>query len=98
MWQRDVSACDQLFELGAAFPGGEVDDDGILAAVEPDKVAALALGGGVIAAGKIAFGPFDLDDMRTGVRQPRTAERGSDRLLDGDDGNSLKRKHVVGSQ
>src|SRR5580692_11871385 len=82
--------------MGAAFLGGEVDHDGILAAVEPDKVAALALGRGIIAAGKIAFGTFDLDDMRAGVRQPRTAERGGDRLLDGDDGNSFKRQHGVG--
>ena len=88
--QQHVGACDQLLELGAAFLGGEIDDHGILAAVEPDEIAALAFGGGVIAAGEIALGALDLDDMRAGIGQPRRAERRGDRLFDGDDGQSLQ--------
>ena len=87
--QQHVGACDQLFERGAAVLGGEIDHHGILAAVEPDEIAALALGRGVIAAGEIALGAFHLDDMRAGIRQPRTAERRGDRLFDGDDDQSF---------
>ena len=87
--QQHVGARDQLFERGAAFLGGEIDHHGILAAVEPDEIAALAFCGGVIAAGEIALGAFDLDDMRAGIRQPRTAERRGNGLFDGDDDQSL---------
>src|ERR1700740_1147009 len=80
--------------MRAAFPGGEIDHHGILAAVEPDEIASLSLGGGSVAAGKIALGALDLDDMGAGVRQPRTAERCCDRLFDGDDGYSLERQHL----
>ena len=83
--QQHVGACDQLFECGAAVLGGEIDHHGILAAVEPDEIAALALGGGVIIAGEIALRPFHLDDMRAGVRQPRRAEWRGNRLFDSDD-------------
>ena len=71
--QQHVGGGDQLLQLGAAFLGGEIDHRGFLAAVEPDEVAALALRRGVIAAGEIALRPFDLDDMRAGIGQPRTA-------------------------
>jgi hypothetical protein len=91
--QQHVGAGDQRFQRRAAFFGGEIDHHGILAAVEPDKVAALSLGRGVIAAGKVALRPLHLDDMRTGIRQPRAAERCGDRLFDGDDDQSLKRQH-----
>src|SRR5674476_521352 len=70
--QQHVGAGDQLFEAGAPFLGGEVDDSGILAAVEPDEIAALALRGRIIAAGKVALGALDLDDLGAGVGQPRT--------------------------
>jgi hypothetical protein len=36
--------------------------------------------------------------MGAGIRQPRTAERGGDRLFDGNDGQSLERQHVLVSQ
>ena len=88
--QQHVGAGDQLFQRGAAFLGGEIDHHGILAAVEPDEIAALALGRGVIAAGEIALGPLHLDDMGAGIRQPRRAERRGDRLFDGNDGQSLQ--------
>ncbi len=68
--QQDISARDQLFQRGAAFLGGEIDHHGILAAVEPDEIAALAFRRRIIAAGEIALGALDLDDMRAGVRQP----------------------------
>jgi hypothetical protein len=87
--QQHVGAGDQRFEIGAAVPGGEIDHHGILAAVEPDEIAALALCGGVVAAGEIALGAFHLDDMRTGIRQPRTAEWRCNGLFDGDDDQSL---------
>jgi hypothetical protein len=57
--QQHVGAGDQLLELRASFLGRKVDDDGLLAAVEPDEIAALALGGGIIAAREIALGAFD---------------------------------------
>ena len=65
-------------------------DHRILAAVEPDEIAALALRRGVIAAGEIALGTFDLDHMRAGIRQPRGAEWRGDRLFDGDDDQVLR--------
>ena len=73
--------------------GGEIDDRGVLASVEPDEIAALPLGGGIIAAGEIALRTFDLDDMGTGIGQTRRAERRGDRLLDGNDGDPFKRQH-----
>ena len=91
--QQHVGAGDQLLQRRAAFLGREIDDHGILAAVEPDEIAALALGRGIIAAGKIALRPLHLDDMRAGIRQPRAAERRGDRLFDGDDDQSFKRQH-----
>ena len=41
--QQHVGAGDQRFQAGAALLGGEIDDHGILAAVEPDEIAALSL-------------------------------------------------------
>jgi len=84
--QENVRARDQLFEGLAALLGREIDHHRILAAVEPDEIAALALGSRVIAAGEIALRPFDLDDMRAGIGQARAAERRGDRLFDGNDG------------
>ena len=83
--QQNISAGDQLFQRGAALLGREIDDHRILAAVEPDEIAALTLGGGVVAAGEIALRPLHLDDMRAGIRQPRRAEWRGNRLFDGDD-------------
>ena len=91
--QQHVGARDQRLELRAAFLGGEIDHHRLLAAVEPDEIAALALGRRVIAAGEIALGPLDLDDGGAGIRQARRAERRGDRLFDGNDGNSLERQH-----
>ena len=93
--KQHVGARDQLFERVAAVLGGEIDHHGILAAVEPDEIAALAFCGGVIAAGEIALGAFDLDDMRAGIRQPGAAERCCDRLFDGDDDQSFQWQHLM---
>ncbi len=46
-----------------------IDHGGILAAVEPDEIAALALRRGIVAAGEVALGPLDLDDMGAGIGQ-----------------------------
>src|SRR6185312_7359894 len=91
--QQHVGAGDQLLETAAAFAVGEIDDDGILAAVEPDEIAALPLRRYVVSAREIALGPLDLDDMGAGIGQPRTAERRSDRLFDGNHIYSLYPQH-----
>src|SRR5260370_28254684 len=87
--EQYVRAGDQFFKAPAAFFGGEVDDHGILAAVEPDEIAALPPRCRIVAARKIALGALHLDDMRAGVRQPRAAERRGDRLFDGENSQSL---------
>ena len=92
---QDVGAGDQVFEIRATFAGGEVDHHGILAAVEPDEIAALSLCRRIVAARKIAFRPLHLDDMGARVGQPRAAERRGDRLFNGDDGQSFKRQHLL---
>ena len=71
--------------------GCKIQADGLLAAIEPDKIGALALGKTVIAAGKITFGPLDLDHPRTGIGQPRRGEGRCHRLFDGDDQQSCQR-------
>src|SRR5438309_11539633 len=88
---QDVCAGDQRLQARASVYGGEIDNDRVLAAIEPDEVAALALCRRVIAARKVAFRTFHLDHMRAGIRQPRAAERRCNRLLDCDDDYSLKR-------
>jgi len=45
----------------------DIENDGFLAAVEPYEIAALAVGGPVVAAREIAFRPLDLDDPGAGI-------------------------------
>ena len=91
--QQDVGAGDQVLEFRAAILAGKVDDNGILAAVEPDEIAALTFGCRVVAARKITLRPLYFDDMSAGIGKPRTAERRGDRLFDGNDLQSFKRQH-----
>ena len=41
-----------------------IEDDGLLAAIEPDEIGALAVHQTVIAAREVAFRPLDLDHAR----------------------------------
>ena len=75
--QQHVGAGDQRLELLAAALGGEIDGNRLLAAVEPDKIAALTLGGLVVTAGEIALGALDLDDGGAGIRQARAEQNGA---------------------
>ena len=71
---------------------GEIEHDRFLAAIEPDEIAALAVRERVVGACEIAFGPFDLDDTRAGIRQLATAHGRGDRLFERDDEQSGKGK------
>jgi hypothetical protein len=57
-------------------------------------VRAQSLYGLVVVAREITGpGPLDLDDARTEIRKLARGERGSDGLLEGNDGNSVQRTH-----
>ncbi len=45
----------------------------------------------IILARKIAALPFDFDDPRAGVGEPRSAKRRRDRLFERDDQNAVER-------
>jgi len=96
--QQDIRARDQLFKAGAAFGGGEVDHQRMLAAIEPDEITALSFRRRIVGPCEIAFRPFHLDHVRAGIRQARRAEWCCNRLFDGDDFDSLKRQHLPTSQ
>ena len=67
----------------------EVELDALLAAVQPDEVAGLAVHGPVVAAGEVAgAGPLDLDHARAEVGELAGGERRGHRLLQGDDGEA----------
>ena len=68
----------------------EVEHDGFLATVQPDEVAALALGHRIVPAGEITLGALDLDDPGTGIGQPAGTERCRHRLLQGHHQNSIE--------
>jgi hypothetical protein len=70
-----------------------VETDGLLAAIEPDEIGALANtraftpvfmrnGQLVIVAPEVAFRTLDLDHARAGIRQPAAAHRRGHRLLE----------------
>ena len=63
-----------------------------LAAVEPDKITALARGDVVVAAGEIAFRTLDLDHAGSCIREPNRAEGCSNGLFDRDDNQTFERK------
>ena len=69
---------------------GEIEDDRLLAAVEPDEIGALAARQRVVAAREIAFRPLDLDHARAGIREPARAGRRRDRLFERDDEEALR--------
>jgi hypothetical protein len=47
----------------------KVEYQRLLAPVGPDEIRRFTIDSVVVAAGKIAFGPFDLNDARTGIGQ-----------------------------
>ena len=49
--------------------------------------------GGIVAAGEIALGPFDLDDTGAGVGQPAGAQGRRHRLFDADDQKACEPRH-----
>ncbi len=63
----------------------EIEHHRFFAAIEPDEIAALAMHQIVVAAGEVAFGPFDLDDAGAGIGQAARAHRRRDRLFERDD-------------
>ena len=73
---------DLSVEQGEVVLGLEVEGEGLLAAVQPDEVARLAVHVPVVAAGEVALGPLDLDDASAGIRQPGGAIGSGHRLLD----------------
>jgi hypothetical protein len=72
----------------------DVEHDGLLAPVQPDKVRRLPEHGPVVAAGEVTARPFDLDDPRAQVGELPGGERRGDRLLKRDDGDPLKRQVI----
>src|SRR5690242_5399774 len=74
-----------------AVRGFYVENDRFLAAVEPHEIAALAVGGTVVAARKVSFPPLDLDDPSAGIRESTGAQRCGDRLLDRHHQHSFER-------
>ena len=86
-----VGAADQPREQIMVVRVFDVENDGFLAAVEPYEIAALSVGGTVVAARKIAFRPLDLDNPGTGIREAASAQRRGDRLLDRNHQHSFER-------
>ena len=74
---------------------GEIEHDRFLAAIEPDEIAALAVRERVVGACEVAFGPFDLEDTRAGIRQLAGAHGCGDRLFERDDEQSGKGETVM---
>ena len=52
----NVCACDELGELCPALGGRKVNDERLLASVQPDEIARLPVGNIVIASGEITLG------------------------------------------
>ena len=71
---------------------GEIEDDRLLAAVEPDEIARLAVGDIVIAAREVALRPLDLDHARAGVGEPAGAHRRGDGLFERDHEEAFERE------
>ena len=91
--QEDVRAVDQAADDLAALRGLEVDGERFLAAVEPDEVRAGAVDDVVVAAREVAaVDAFHLDDAGPEVGEVAGGQRGSDGLLDRDDGDALEWK------
>ena len=61
----------------------EVEDDGLLAPVEPDEIGRKSVHRAVVVARNIAARPLDLDHPRAGIGQLGRAQRRRRRLVDG---------------
>ena len=69
----------------------EIERNALLAPVEPDEIARLAVHRSVVRAGEVARArPLDLDDPRPEVGELPGGERRRDRLLKGDDGDAVE--------
>lgn len=76
-----VGLREQSIEQLAILGLGEIDDDRLLAAIEPDEINALPLGELVVAAREIAFWPLELDDARAGIGEAPSGHGCRDGLL-----------------
>ena len=90
----NTSAFASIFSSSALSSGlGEVEDDRLLAAIEPDEIGALAARELVVAAREVALRPLDLDHARAGIREPARAGRRRDRLFERHDEEAFERQH-----
>src|SRR5579883_1685693 len=89
--QKHIGPCDHAVKERAVLGILDIEHDRLLAAIEPDEIAALSARGAVVGAGEIALGPLDLDDARAGIGQAATAERRRHRLLQCDDEKPVER-------
>ena len=83
-------AGEQPLEQRAVPARLDVEDDRLLAAVEPGEVGALAAGRGVVVPGEVAAVALDLDHAGAGVGEPAGGERRRDRLLERDDQDAVE--------
>src|SRR5262249_41911834 len=88
---QNIGLGDQGAKPLAILRSRKIEDDGFLATVQPDEIARLALRRIIIAARKIALRPLDLDDARARIGEAARAIGSRDRLLDGDDQETLER-------
>ena len=70
----------------------EIEDDQLLAAVEPDEIGALAVRDVVVAAREVALRALDLDDARAGIGEPAGAHRRGHGLFERDDQQAFERE------
>ena len=90
---EDVGTVDQTAHDRTALRGLEVDRDRLLAAVEPDEMRPGAVHDVVVTAREVAaVDAFHLDHPRAEVGEIAGGQRRCNRLLDGDDGESLQRQ------
>src|SRR3954454_74322 len=91
--QEDVRLLEQPVEHVTAPSALEVEGHRLLAAVEPDEVAAQPTHRMVVAAGEVtAVGAFELDDPGAEVGQMPRGERRGHRLLDSADEHAVERQ------
>src|SRR5262245_49579473 len=75
------------------FGLAEVGDHGLLAAVEPSEMRALAVHQTVVMTRKVTLGPLQLDDTSPGVSQLATGKRGGHCLVERKHEDAGKRFH-----
>ena len=88
---QHVGARQQVHQRGMGVRVLEVQRKAFLGSVGPDEVRGQALDAGVVGSGKVAGArTLDLDDPRAQVGQLAAAQRGSDRVFEGDDGDAVE--------